>query len=104
MEQDKQQTLSYLNASEYPLAVNTTNVNIFATADDLFNRLGYEKYETKTKIKYYLSKDDEDLIILCFNLKTKRLTVDCRGESLDIDDIQAINLKVRELGWYEQSQ
>lgn len=99
MEQDKQQTLSYLSVSEYPLVANTTNVNIFATADDLFNRLGYEKYETKTKIKYYLSKDDEDLLILCFNLKTKRLTVDCRGEALDVEDINAISLKVKELKW-----
>ena len=99
MEKDEQQTLSYLSASEYPLAVNTTNVNIFATADDLFNRLGYEKHETKNKIKYYLAKDDEDLLILCFNLKTKRLTVECRGEALDIEDINAISLKVRELNW-----
>lgn len=68
-------------------------------ADDLFNKLGYEKYETVTKHKYYLTNNEEDLLIICFNLKTRRITVDCRGEALDIDDLQAINQKILELGW-----
>ena len=68
-------------------------------ADDMFDKLGYEKYETVTKHKYYLTNNEEDLLIICFNLRTKRITIDCRGEALDICDLQAINQKILELGW-----
>lgn len=69
-------------------------------ADRLFDELGYEKHSSKTHERYDLySADDEHLIRIVFNNKTKRLAIHCDGEALDIEELQAINMKVKELEW-----
>lgn len=71
-------------------------------ADKLFKKLGYEKHSSKTHERYDLySADDEHLIRIVFNNKTRRLAIHCDGEALDMDEIKAINLKCKELGWEE---
>lgn len=72
-------------------------------ADKLFKKLGYEKHSSKTHERYDLySADDEHLIRIVFNNKTRRLAIHCDGEALDMDEIKAINLKCKELGWIEE--
>lgn len=72
-------------------------------ADKLFEELGYEKHSSKTHERYDLySSDDEHLIRIVFNNKTKRLAIHCDGEALDMEELKAINLKCKELGWIEE--
>lgn len=69
-------------------------------ADKLFEELGYEKHSSKIHERYDLySTDDEHLIRIVFNNKIKRLAIHCDGKALDMDEIKAINLKCKELGW-----
>lgn len=69
-------------------------------ADEMFDILGYEKHSSKTHERFDLYNfDDEHLIRIVFNNKTKRVAIHCDGDALDIEELQAINLKCRELGW-----
>ena len=72
-------------------------------ADEMFKKLGYEKHSSKIHERFDLySPDDEHLVKVVFNNKTKRLAIHCDGEALDMQELQAINKKVEELGWLEQ--
>lgn len=100
MEENQSMNLEYISlADTCELAINETFINMFQTADDIFNEKNYEKEERNNKIKYYLTKDDEDLVFISFNLKTEKVIIDCIGEALDIDVIRAIYLKMKELNW-----
>lgn len=100
MEENQSMNLEYISlADTCELSINDTFINMFQTADDIFNEKNYEKEERNNKIKYYLTKDDEDLVFISFNLKTEKVIIDCIGEALDIDVIRAIYLKMRELNW-----
>lgn len=65
-------------------------------ADKMFEKLGYEKIETKDEITYHFNNRD---IIFYLNRKT----VDsCSGFStvfITMQELQAINEKCKELGW-----
>ena len=70
------------------------------TADEIFEKLGYVKHASKFRERFDLcSVDDESLIIIVFNSKTRRISIHCDGEALDLDELRAINKKVEELGW-----
>lgn len=61
-------------------------------ADELFDELGYEKkHDNKRRIVY-----KKPLAEIEFNLKQKYIFVDF---GLDMQELQAINKKVEELGW-----
>ncbi len=69
-------------------------------ADEMFDELGYEKHSSKSHERFDLySSDDEHLIRIAFNLRTKRIAIYCDNDALDIQELQAINKKVEELGW-----
>ena len=69
-------------------------------SDKMFKELGYEKHSSKFRERYDLySPDDEHLIRIVFNNKTRRLVIHCDGEALDMQELKAINKKVEELGW-----
>ena len=40
-------------------------------------------------------------IRIVFNNNTKRIAIHCDGEALDMQELQAINEKVKELGWLD---
>lgn len=65
------------------------------TADEMFEELEFEKKETSKKIIYYI-----DLPIwkpsITFNKKYKNIKFDL---CCSMQDLQAINKKVEELGW-----
>lgn len=78
----------------------TRILNGVASADEMFEKLGYEKRGTKFSERYVLySGDDELLIKIVFNNTTKRCAIHCDGDALDVEELQAINKKCKELGW-----
>lgn len=76
------------------------------TADEMFEELGYKKFNKKhdfENIKYY--KDDDN--ILYFDEKDKSFyksgEYDEMCDDITMQELQAINKKVEELGWNEKS-
>lgn len=68
------------------------------TADEMLKELGYEKHSSKSNERFDLySSDDEHLIRITFNLRTKRIAIHCYNKALDMQELQAINEKVKEL-------
>lgn len=66
------------------------------TADEMFEELGYEKFEDKTNIKYFYGNQE------IWFYKWLREIEKCCGlgsEFINMQELQAINKKVEELGW-----
>ena len=65
-------------------------------ANEIFKKLGYEKYNEFVYIK---SKDKG--IVIEFDKKDKTFQKDFYGEigAITMQELQAINEKVKELGW-----
>lgn len=77
--------------------LNGLEDNLYKSADEMFEELGY-KEEVKYREKVY-EKDDK---IITFNLEKKNII--CNNfydgyESINMQELQAINAKVKELGW-----
>lgn len=77
--------------------LNGLEDNLYKSADEMFEELGY-KEEVKYREKVY-EKDDK---IITFDLKKKNII--CNNfydgyESINMQELQAINAKVKELGW-----
>ena len=77
--------------------LNGLEDNLYKSADEMFEELGY-KEEVKYREKVY-EKDDK---IITFNLEKKNII--CNNfyagyESINMQELQAINKKVEELGW-----
>lgn len=69
-------------------------------ADKLFDELEFNKYELDTYIEYLNRKTREEITFR----KDTRKVEKCRNVSSDyitMQELQAINLKCRELGWIE---
>ena len=70
------------------------------TANEMFNKLGYEKREVHLDIELYRSKNDYTEIT--FDLRDRTIVVE-NGENeavyFGIKELQAINKKCEELGW-----
>lgn len=70
------------------------------TADEMMKELGYEKHSSKSNERFDLySPNNERLIRIVFNLRTKRIAIHCDNDALDMQELQAINKKCQELGW-----
>ena len=70
------------------------------SAKEMFENLGYEYKIKKTRITAKLYDRDEMLSIsIIFHTITKRIDIDCLSEDLDMNELQAINKQVEELGW-----
>lgn len=68
------------------------------TADEIFEELGYEKHSSKSNERFDLySPDYKHLIRIVFNLRTKRIAIHCDNDALDIQGLQTINKKCKEL-------
>ena len=79
-------------------------------ADEMFKELGYEKEEDKYRIAYYLKKNfthfivikkiylykiEKDICMEQWNI-TEGIEISC---NIGMQELQAINLKCKELGW-----
>lgn len=74
------------------------------SADFLFEKLGYKKYESSEKIKYIFEGTDT----IVFEKKQKTLTIYIWNDgarelvkTINNKELQAINEKCKELGWLE---
>lgn len=77
--------------------LNGLEDNLFKSADEMFEELGY-KEEVKYRERVYENNDK----IITFNLEKKSII--CNNfydgyESINMQELQAINAKVKELGW-----
>lgn len=70
-------------------------------ADEMFEKLGYIKTENKGEIRY---EEENNALEETFHFKilfVKTLKVVGADHLLDMQELQAINEKVKELGWNE---
>ena len=70
------------------------------TADEMFEELGYEKEETtwnEEGKKHFIEYNSNDTQIQ-FSLDTKHILI---TNILNMQELQAINKKVEELGWID---
>lgn len=81
-------------------------------ADEMFEELGYEKI-TENYFNYmeYTKKENEDIqLVISFNGTSKTTMASMyekgnpksRGLAITIQELQAINEKVKELGWLDE--
>lgn len=71
------------------------------TADEMFEKLGYTKADTEFAKNIYRNKDKSHIYF-----RNNDKTIDLAGRNntnkiLTLKQLQAINKKVKELGWYE---
>lgn len=66
------------------------------TADEMFLELGYKKIVGETTEVYKLSRANKNIY---FSKLIKRIRIDGKYDFLDMEELQAINKKVEELGW-----
>ena len=75
------------------------------TADEMMKELGYEKTEDiRTEFGSVYYKKEKHFICyadakILFHYKTKKITI--QKDFITMQELQAINKKVKELGWYE---
>ena len=75
--------------------------------DKMFEELGYENIPKQPNrlydIKYY--KDDDNVYYFYFDRKSisKSGEYDSMCDGITMQELQAINEKCKELGWYEQN-
>lgn len=65
-------------------------------ADEMLEKLGYKKLIGETTEVFKLSRADKNI---SFSKLIKRVRVFGKYDFLDINELQAINKKVEELGW-----
>lgn len=80
--------------------IESRDVEEELTADEMFEKLGYEKTFTEVdNIKYY--KDDDNVIYFVITHRTFHKTGEYDGmcDAITMQELKAINEKVKELGW-----
>lgn len=65
-------------------------------ADEIFESLGYKKSIGETTEVYKLSRDNKNIY---FSKLIKRIKIDGEYNFIDMQELLAINEKVKELGW-----
>lgn len=80
------------------------------TATKMFEKLGYKKLvnrSNKIYLTYWKNEEEEDdtgcIYSIIFNKRTKQVakTINNYFNYIDLQELQAINKQVEELGWYE---
>lgn len=70
-------------------------------ADKIFDELGYKRYDYLEHIDYY-NEQDEKIISFRNNKTVVAFNVYDGFEEITIEELQAINEKVKELGWLNE--
>lgn len=76
------------------------------TADEIFEKLKYKKYITDKYQGYYQYDRQSNTICILFILDKKAIAIRYDGSNtpaITMDELQAINKKVKELGWNGKS-
>lgn len=67
-------------------------------ADEMFEKLGYKKLQDNKDIAEYINKDITNKVVFYKNLKE---VAKLYHFEISMQELQAINEKVKELGWNE---
>ena len=70
------------------------------TADEMFEKLGYEKHINNNNIGYYQYDKDDNTILILFIVNKKAVSLRYDGSiapAMNMQELQAINEKVKEL-------
>ena len=76
------------------------------SADKLFEELGYEKYTTDKYEGYYQYDERSNTMCILFILDKKAIAIRYDGSNapaVTMQELQTINKKCQELGWYNES-
>lgn len=76
-------------------------------AKEMFEALGYEYYECEHSIRYIANCDiDDDHISICFGLLSHTFYAqhNCNTNDITIDEFQAIQQQMKELGWLDEEE
>lgn len=76
-------------------------------AKEMFEALGYEYYEGEYSIRYIANCDiDDDHISICFGLLSHTFYAqhNCNTNDITIDEFQAIQQQMKELGWLDEEE
>lgn len=85
------------------MVIESRDVEEELTADEMFEKLGYEKTFTEVdNIKYY--KDDDNVIYFVITHRTFHKTGEYDGmcDAITMQELKAINKKCKELGWLDE--
>ena len=77
------------------------------SAKEMFEKLGYENLMNRSDddfLTYYKNEEDDDtgcIYSIIFNKKTKQVakTINNYFNYIDLQELQAINKQIEELGW-----
>ena len=72
------------------------------SAKDMFEKLGYEKIQDDVN---WLIYSFQKVFKICFYKPQQDLQIDCLDNiynTIDMDELQAINQQVKELGWLDE--
>ena len=73
-----------------------------SNADEIFEELGYKKHTNNNQIGYYQYDNYNNMILILFTVDKKTVALrydECYAPAIDMQELQAINEKVKELGW-----
>lgn len=71
-------------------------------ADEMFEKLGYEKYKSSKYVGYYQYDENSNTICILFIKNKKAVALRYDGSTapaITMEELQAINKKCKELGW-----
>lgn len=68
------------------------------TADEMFEELGWNYKENHANGVSFYDDEDNEISIIDFNNYGRRININ-KFEGITIEELQAINKKVEELGW-----
>ena len=71
-------------------------------ADEMFKELGYKKVDRLNDnfVIWYILKQYSNINRICFNIIDKKIHFELDYD-ITMQELQAINEKVKELGWHE---
>lgn len=75
------------------------------TSDEMFEELGYEKYESSKHIGYYQYDEKSNTICILFIKDKKAIALRYDGSNapaITMQELQAINKKCKELEWLDE--
>ncbi len=70
-------------------------------ADEMFKKLGYEKDKCANAIEYRLNNKKEIAFVKVIDTNEKEIWIDS-FHTITIEELQAINKKVKELRWLDE--
>lgn len=84
------------------LCINNNNTSLEKTADEMFEKLGYKKRNLDIIFTRFWEEWENEDLAKTFSFNTEYEIIDITDENeygITMQELQAINKKVQELGW-----